>query len=737
MPLHGGSQLTIDVGGPGVASSSGGDKQRDADLSYPGISSHYALNNDTLSDMASSSGSPRLRALVRAQAAAGRLDEGQASEQDRQMLLLYLLQQFCAATGEPRLFDHIGSKLFTRGFLDIPIPSDISDLHSMCELALARSGLLEDVHWLQQLLQPVEQGREDMMMMLADKGRTVAGPGQRPSGAAPTFPLLRSVETGHSAEWFDSLWTRNMNRYRREFEQLEFLGRGGFAKVFRARHRLDGESYAMKLVRVRKPRDGDWTSLCQLVLREVTALAKLDHPHVVRYYHAWIEPSLEDLTRSPRSIEAGVMSEGSAASSSAWVSSASGAPSTAEHSQTSVSSSAPSSPLRYTYKSEFSMLSPGYDLDEDESLLFPKTPSSQPLADSASSPEVVDVSPQGDSSESESLKARVEVVPVGGKTPLQTIPLSGGRAGGRAGPTGVSGGPNTTAGTAMAPWSKRPSPQSVHIHLIIQMQFCPRQTLKEWIEDPDRVPSNADNISILRGILSGLDHIHYKGLIHRDLKPANIFLLDDKLHVKIGDFGLAKDVGGALSEELPCHCMLDGECRSLGQCSCQCDECEDVRDSADDHTTGVGTALYASPEQLGQGGVPCGHTSDMYSLGILMVEMYCPPFSTAMERATVLRNARQGIFPPALQDQPLVVTALEQLLSHDPKQRPNAEALLDHPLFTTSEDHLARIKAENEVLKQELMHRDQTIAEQQAQIEELQERLRLLANITRVPSSTS
>ncbi|KAI7864198.1 kinase-like domain-containing protein [Spinellus fusiger] len=55
--------------------------------------------------------------------------------------------------------------------------------------------------------------------------------------------------------------------------------------------------------------------------------------------------------------------------------------------------------------------------------------------------------------------------------------------------------------------------------------------------------------SIFRDVVSGLDYLHYQGIIHRDIKPANLLLTQDQV-VKISDFGvsyfnqhLAGDVG--------------------------------------------------------------------------------------------------------------------------------------------------------------------------------------------------
>ncbi|OAD66030.1 hypothetical protein PHYBLDRAFT_119590 [Phycomyces blakesleeanus NRRL 1555(-)] len=44
--------------------------------------------------------------------------------------------------------------------------------------------------------------------------------------------------------------------------------------------------------------------------------------------------------------------------------------------------------------------------------------------------------------------------------------------------------------------------------------------------------------SIFRDVVSGLDYLHYQGIIHRDIKPANLLLTEDQV-VKISDFGVS------------------------------------------------------------------------------------------------------------------------------------------------------------------------------------------------------
>jgi NIMA (never in mitosis gene a)-related kinase len=40
-----------------------------------------------------------------------------------------------------------------------------------------------------------------------------------------------------------------------------------------------------------------------------------------------------------------------------------------------------------------------------------------------------------------------------------------------------------------------------------------------------------------------LHHCHKKKILHRDLKPANIFIDSTRSNIKVGDFGLSRELG--------------------------------------------------------------------------------------------------------------------------------------------------------------------------------------------------
>lgn len=69
-----------------------------------------------------------------------------------------------------------------------------------------------------------------------------------------------------------------------DFEHVQCLGKGGFGVVFKAKKKIDDCEYAIK--RIYLPRCDEAKAR---MMREVRALAALEHPGIVRYFHAWWE----------------------------------------------------------------------------------------------------------------------------------------------------------------------------------------------------------------------------------------------------------------------------------------------------------------------------------------------------------------------------------------------------------------------------------------------------------------
>jgi len=83
------------------------------------------------------------------------------------------------------------------------------------------------------------------------------------------------------------------SRYRTDFFEIEKIGAGAFSEVFKVRHTMDGNLYAIKRVsRHGQQRMSQLSSKRphEASLQEVYALAALSHhPNLVSYLDAWME----------------------------------------------------------------------------------------------------------------------------------------------------------------------------------------------------------------------------------------------------------------------------------------------------------------------------------------------------------------------------------------------------------------------------------------------------------------
>jgi hypothetical protein len=175
----------------------------------------------------------------------------------------------------------------------------------------------------------------------------------------------------------------------------------------------------------------------------------------------------------------------------------------------------------------------------------------------------------------------------------------------------------------------------------IVMEYIDGFDLRSRIDDGPMAPAEVARLGA--DLAEALHYVHAKGIIHRDIKPANVLLAPTDFpgrvsHAKLADFGIARLFDAT-------HLTRTGSV--------------------------LGTAGYLSPEQaLGE---PIGPPSDVYSLGLVLLESLTATRSfpgTAIESA-MARLQRQPEIPAALG--PAWRSVLEAMTTRDPQDRIRSE----------------------------------------------------------------
>lgn len=192
--------------------------------------------------------------------------------------------------------------------------------------------------------------------------------------------------------------------------------------------------------------------------------------------------------------------------------------------------------------------------------------------------------------------------------------------------------------------------------IAILMEYMDKGTLESLVKS-GVVFSEQMVAKIAYQVVQGLEHLHAHKIIHRDLKPSNL-LVNRQMEVKIADFGVSKIM-----------------CRTLDPCNSY-----------------VGTCAYMSPERFdpdtyGNDGTYNGYSSDIWSLGLTLLELYMGHFPYLPEGqrpdwATLMCAICFGE-PPSL---PEYVSKefrsfIECCLQKDSSKRWTATQLLSHPFL--------------------------------------------------------
>ncbi|MGH0141486.1 UNVERIFIED_CONTAM: hypothetical protein FKN15_021453 [Acipenser sinensis] len=189
--------------------------------------------------------------------------------------------------------------------------------------------------------------------------------------------------------------------------------------------------------------------------------------------------------------------------------------------------------------------------------------------------------------------------------------------------------------------------------LWISMEYCGGGSLQDIYHVTGPL-SESQIAYVSRETLQGLNYLHSKGKMHRDIKGANI-LLTDNGYVKLADFGVSAQITATLAKR-----------KSF-----------------------IGTPYWMAPEVAAverKGGY--NQLCDIWAVGITAIELaeLQPPMFDLHPMRALFLMTKSNFQPPKLKDKIKWTNNchhfVKMALIKNPKKRPTAEKLLQHPFVT-------------------------------------------------------
>ncbi|KAL4993757.1 hypothetical protein BDV10DRAFT_178269 [Aspergillus recurvatus] len=236
----------------------------------------------------------------------------------------------------------------------------------------------------------------------------------------------------------------------------------------------------------------------------------------------------------------------------------------------------------------------------------------------------------------------------------------------------------------------------------IALELCPA-SLQDVVERPDAFPQlvngGLDMPDVLRQIVAGVRYLHSLKIVHRDLKPQNILVAAPRgrigsrtIRLLISDFGLCKKLEDNQSSfrATTAHAAGTSGWRAP-ELLVDDDKSPAIQGSESQHTESSEPAVV-DPQTNRR----ATRAIDIFSLGCVFYYVLtrgCHPFDKNgkfMREANIVKGnfnldelRRLGEYAFEADD------LIRSMLALDPRQRPDASAVLTHPFFWNPSDRLS------------------------------------------------
>ncbi|USP74276.1 hypothetical protein yc1106_01550 [Curvularia clavata] len=430
------------------------------------------------------------------------------------------------------------------------------------------------------------------------------------------------------------------DRYIREFSELEIVGKGGYGKVFKAKHKLDGSFYAVKRIPVSPTKvariQEHGPEELESMLEEVRSLARFDHNNIIRYHNAWLEfttlsteaTGVPGVLRHDRLLE-----DRTSPSFSGGVHDLD---SQLDH--LSFDDSHIGSENSNGAGIVFELSEPGEEPQSEGINMSMKETLTQTRRNHRRGSQASQMTIATISSTKSKMSAVEDVDEEEDDDDVENIPRSH-MPGAQEAITEMSDSMITNSDVPHHLMQKQTLGPVLMLN--VQMSLCESNLAAFLSSDQSGCAGQGSNqhcfhpcvsLELLNNIVSGVEYLHSQGVVHRDLKPANVFLSFSKArHPPYGSI----DMSTCKSCPERDHLHMTPRIGDFGLVAALSDSCA----IPEPFSKPVGTEFYR-PVTVSR----VNEKLDIYALGVIAFEML-QKFSTRMERVDTLTGLRQGLFP--------------------------------------------------------------------------------------------